>query len=46
MGYKILITAPTLADRAMAMLDALEATVFTIPDGAPDSLIYDIAARE
>ena len=46
MGYKILITAPTLADRAMAMLDALEATVFTIPDGAPDSLIYDITARE
>ena len=46
MGYKILITAPTLADRAIAMLDALEATVFTIPDGAPDSLIYDIAARE
>ena len=46
MGYKILITAPTLADRAMAILDALEATVFTIPDGAPDSLIYDIAARE
>ena len=46
MGYKILITAPTLADRAMAMLDELEATVFTIPDGAPDSLIYDIASRE
>lgn len=46
MAYKILITAPTLADKAMAMLDERGATYFTIPDGAPDSLILDIATRE
>ena len=46
MPYKILITAPTLAKTAMAMLENLGATVFTIPDGAPDTLIYDIASRE
>lgn len=46
MGYKVLITAPTLADKAMALLDRLGATYFTIPDGSPDSLIYDIALRE
>ncbi|NKB57913.1 MAG: hydroxyacid dehydrogenase [Alphaproteobacteria bacterium] len=46
MGYKILITAPTLADKAMALLDELGATVFTVPDGSPDSVIYDIAVTE
>ncbi len=46
MSYKILITAPTLADKAMALLDTLGATYFTIPEGSDDSLIYDIANRE
>ncbi len=46
MSYKILITAPTLADKAMALLDTLGATYFTIPEGSNDSLIYDIAIRE
>ena len=46
MPYKILITAPALADKAMAMLDTLGATYFTIPDGSPDSMIYDIASSE
>ena len=46
MTYKILITAPTLADKAMALLDTLGATAFTIPDGSPDTLIGEIAARE
>lgn len=46
MGYKILITAPTLADKAMALLETLGATTFTIPDGSQDALIHDIASRE
>lgn len=46
MSYKILITAPTLADKAMAMLDTLGATYFTIPHGSDDALIYDITASE
>ncbi len=46
MGYKILISAPTLADKAMALLDEKGATVFTVPDGSPDSIIFDIVTRE
>ena len=46
MSYKILITAPTLADKAMELLESLGAAYFTIPEGSPDTLIYDIAARE
>ena len=46
MSYKILITAPTLADKAMALLNARGARYFTIPEGSEDSLIYDIAAGE
>ena len=46
MPYKILITAPTLAEKAMEMLETHKATVFTIPDGSPDSMIFDIVSQE
>jgi D-3-phosphoglycerate dehydrogenase len=45
-GYKILITAPTLADKAMTLLHSLGATVFTVSDGSQDRVIYEIAKRE
>lgn len=46
MGYKILISAPTLADKAMSLLGSLGATVFTVPDGSDDEVIYDIVKNE
>ena len=44
MGYKILITAPDIDPKAMALLDRWGATVFTAPAYSSEDALAKIAA--
>ena len=46
MGYKILITAPDIDPKAMALLDRRGATVFTAPAYSSEDALAKIAASE
>ncbi len=46
MAYKILITAPDIDPKAMALLDRLGAKVFTAPAYSSENALAEIAARE
>lgn len=46
MGYKILITAPDIDPKAMALLDRWGATVFTAPAYSSEDALAKIAASE